>query len=150
MAIGRAKPELPHPPGLISWRFEHVGTRSDSSAVKPINVVDAEVGDIAVIAELAGGGNIGTSAEHEDDVTGAAEAPIACVNVVKFAAENVPIPGARHVQVVNREHWVRACDLHGDILTRARGESGRTTVFVLLAEVARSMVGGHSEGRAWR
>jgi hypothetical protein len=68
-----------------------------------INVIDAEIGDIAVITRFGGGGNGGAAAKHESDMTCAAETPIAGDNVVEFASKTVRVPHPGAFQVVNHE-----------------------------------------------
>jgi len=112
MAVGRPKRELAHAPPFVSGGLEDLCAGSNGSRVKPVNVVDAEVCDITVIAKLARGGNVRAAAEHEGDVARATEPPIARVNVIELAPEDVAIPRAGPVQVMNRENRRRGRDLH--------------------------------------
>jgi hypothetical protein len=77
-----------------------------------VDIVDTEVRHVAVIAKLAGGGNVRASAEHECDLTGATETPVTRVDVVDFAAEHVAIPGAGQFQIMNGENRIRPGDSH--------------------------------------
>ncbi len=120
VTVGRTKAKLAHAPRLVSWRLQNLGTDGDGPPVERVNVVDTEVSDIAVIAELAGGRHVGTSAEHECDSAGATEAPVARVDVIEFTLEDVAVPGSGHVQIMNRENWIRADDPHDAIVPRSR------------------------------
>lgn len=85
MAIRRPEPEFPHAPGFVSRGLHHLGARSNGSAVEAVNVVDVEVRDVAVVAQLVGRGNVRAAAEHEGDLAGTTESPIARGDIVKFA-----------------------------------------------------------------
>lgn len=116
MAIGRAEAQLAHSPRLVAGRLEHLRPCSDGPRVKSIHVVDPEVGDIAVIAKLACGGNVRAAAKHEGDLARATEAPIAWVNIIGPASEHVAVPRTGPIQVMNRQNRRRSCDLHEIIL----------------------------------
>jgi len=116
VTVWRPKPELPPAPRLVSWWFQNLGTGSDGSSVEFVNVLDAEVGHVAVIAKLAGGGHVWASTQHERDVARPAEAPVARIDVHEVAPENVAVPNSRHVQVVNRENRIRADYVHDSIV----------------------------------
>jgi hypothetical protein len=53
--------------------------------VVTIHIVDVEIRDVAVIANLAGGRNVWAATQHERHVAGATEAPIARVDVIELA-----------------------------------------------------------------
>jgi hypothetical protein len=58
-----------------------------------INVIDVQVVcDIAVIAQLGGRRHLGAATEHGCHVTGSTEPPVARVNGIEFARQDVPIP----------------------------------------------------------
>jgi hypothetical protein len=120
MAVGRSEPELTHAPRFVSGGLEDLCACSNGSCVKPVDVVDAEVRDVAVIAELARGGNVRTSAEHEGDLARATEPPIARVNVIEFAPEDVAIPRAGPVQIMDRQNRGGARDPHESIVAMMR------------------------------
>ncbi len=84
--------------------MHHVGTDGHRPTVKGIHVVDMKVGDVVVIADLRGWGNIWTATEHEDGVACSTEPPVPGFNVIELAAENVPIPSAGQLQVMDRQH----------------------------------------------
>lgn len=87
MTVRRTKAKLAHAPRLVSWRLQNLSTDGDGPPVERVNVVDTGVGDIAVIAELTSGRGVGTSAEHERNAAGAAEAPVARVDIIEFTFE---------------------------------------------------------------
>lgn len=116
VTVWRPKPELPPAPRLVSWWLQNLGTGSDGSSVEVVNVLDAEVGHVAVIAKLARGGHVWASTQHERDVARPAEAPVARIDVHEVAPENVAVPNSRHVQVVNRENRIRADYVHDSIV----------------------------------
>jgi hypothetical protein len=70
------------------------------SAVERVDVVDAEIRDVAVIADRGRCGRVRAAAEHEGDVARATEAPVSWLDVVEFATKDVPVPGAGYVQVL--------------------------------------------------
>jgi hypothetical protein len=119
MAVGRPERELVHAPPFVSRGLEDVGACSKGSRVKPVNVVDAEVCDIAVIAHLARGGNVRAAAEHKGDGARTTEPPIARVNVIELAPEDVAIPRTGPVQVMNRHNRRRSPDPRESILPRS-------------------------------
>jgi len=92
MPVRRAKPKLAPAPRFVSWRLEHVCARSDRLAEERINVIDVEVGDVAVVAKLAGGWNVRATSEHERHAAGAAKPPVARIDVVDLAPENIAVP----------------------------------------------------------
>jgi hypothetical protein len=63
MNDGRPVSEARSPayPWLVARRVEHLSTDSDRVRVEAVNVVDVQVGDIAVITQLAGGRDIGAA-----------------------------------------------------------------------------------------
>jgi hypothetical protein len=81
--------------------FEDLGAGGYRALVKPVDVVDAQVGNVTVVAQLSGCRNAWATAEHECRAACSAEAPVAGCDVVEFAAENVPIPRPGYLQVVN-------------------------------------------------
>jgi len=93
MAVGRPQRDLTHAPGFVSWSFQNLSARSNGSAVEAIDVVDAQVRDVAVIAKLTGGGNVRATAEHEGDLPSAAEPPVAWGDVIDFASQDGAVPG---------------------------------------------------------
>ena len=123
MTVWRPERDLTHAPGFIFWAFQNLGACSDGSAVEAIDVVDAEVRDIAVIAKLTGDGNVWAAAEHEGDVAGAAEPPVARVNVIDVAPKDVAVPRTGLFEVVNGENRMRALDLHSPILRSWRANA---------------------------
>jgi hypothetical protein len=116
MAVGRPERDLAHAQRFVSRGLEHLCACTHGSRVKLVNVVDAKVCDIAVIAKLARGGNVRAAAEHERDVARTTEPPIARVNVIELASEDVPIPPTGSVQVMNRQNRRRGCNLRESIL----------------------------------
>jgi hypothetical protein len=120
VTVGRTKAKLAHAPRLVSWRLQNLGTDGESPPIERVNVVDTEVGDIAVIAELASGRHVGTSAEHERHTAGAAEAPVARGDIVEFTLKDVAVPSTADVQIMNRENRIRTDDPHGVIVPRGR------------------------------
>ena len=110
VTVRRTKPKLAHAPRLISWRLQNLGTDGNGPPVERVNVVDTEVGDIAVIAELASGRDVGTSAEHECGTASAAEAPVTRIDIIDLTLEDVAVPSSGHVQIMNRENRIRADD----------------------------------------
>jgi hypothetical protein len=97
--------------------------------MEAVNVVDVQVGDIAVVAQLTGRRDIGAATEHEDHPACPAEAPVARIGVVQFATKHIPIPGARPIEIVNRQYGIRSRDAHARILaldappTRSPGQT---------------------------
>ena len=122
MTVWGSERYLMHTPGFILRGFQNLGARSDGSAVEAIDVVDAEVRDIAVIAELTGRGNVWAAAEHKGDIAGAAESPVARVYVIDVAPEDVAIPRTGLLEVVNGENRMRARDLHNRHSARVTSE----------------------------
>jgi hypothetical protein len=91
MAVRGPKRELAHARRFVSGGREDLCACGHGSRVKPVNVVDAQVCDVAVIAKLARGGNVRAAAEHERDFARATEPPIARVNVIELAPKDLAI-----------------------------------------------------------
>jgi len=92
MPVRRAKPKLAPAPRFVSWGLEHVCARSDRLTEERVNVVNVEIGDVAVVAKLTGGWNLWATSEHERHATGATKTPVAGIDVVDLAPENIAVP----------------------------------------------------------
>ena len=106
MAVWRSQREFAHSPRLVLGDLGHVGAGCPRPTVKCVDVVDVQVGNVAVIAELGGSGYVRAAAEHEGDFACAAGASIPGLDIVELAPKNVPIPIAGHVQVMDRQHRI--------------------------------------------
>ena len=81
---------------------------------------------VAVVADLRGWEHVGAEAEHEANVARNAEHPPAPGDVDALGPEHGLVPGCGPVEVVHREHRVRATDRHAISLARPhRGHHGR-------------------------
>jgi hypothetical protein len=107
------------------WRLQDLGTRGEGSLVEPINIIHAQVRDIAVIAELARIGYVRTPAEHERHLARTTEPPVARVHIIDLAAENLLVPRTGPVKVVNSKDRVRADEPHSTILRRRSDQCAR-------------------------
>lgn len=116
MAIGRAEGELSHTPWFILRRLQNLGACSDGSSEESVDVIDLEIRDVAVIAEVAGGRYIWAAPEHELHLATTTEAPVTGINVLRIAPEDLAVPRGGPVEVMNREDGMRADDRHAGIL----------------------------------
>jgi hypothetical protein len=131
VAVGRPKRELTHAPWFVVGGLEYLCACRDRSHVERINVIDAQIRDIAVIAKLARGGNVGAATKHEHHLARATKPPIARVNVIELAPEDVAIPRTGPTKVMDGQNRIRARDLHAE-------DSDATRLQTLRATVARS------------
>jgi hypothetical protein len=92
MAVRRSKAKLTHPPRLVSRRLQYLRAGGYGSPMERVNVIDVEVRNVAVIAELAGGGNVRAATEHEGHSACATEAPVARGDVIELATQDIAIP----------------------------------------------------------
>jgi hypothetical protein len=128
MTVGGSKCELAHAPRLVVWLLQDLGTHRDGSFMKGVNIVHAQIRDVAVIAELRRFGHVLAPAEHEGDLACATEPPVARGYVVDLAAENVPVPRTGTLEIMNRKNWIRALDSHTTILAGEIGHCGAVSV----------------------
>jgi hypothetical protein len=120
MAVGGAERELAHAPGLVSRWMCDLGAGGHRAAMKGVHVVDAKVCDVAVIAQLRCRRNVWAATKHERDGARPAKAPVAGGDVVELAAQDVPVPRSRDLQVVNGQYRICADDPHDLILRHLR------------------------------
>jgi hypothetical protein len=144
VAVGRPKAELTHAPRFVSRGLEYLCSSIDGSRVEPVNVVDPQIGDVAVIAELARRRNVRAAPEHERDLARATESPIARVDVIELAPEYVAVPLTGAVEVMHGQNRVRARDLHRCILAPPGGKR----VFAAAARATGAAVPDRGGGRA--
>jgi hypothetical protein len=112
MPVGRPKPKLSPPPWFVLWGLEDVCARGDRPTEERVNVVDVEIGDVAVVAKLAGGRNVRATSEHERHAARATKPPVARIDVVDLAPENIAVPRRRAVEIMNRQDRMGARDVH--------------------------------------
>src|SRR6202042_2974396 len=108
--------ELTHAPRFVLGSLEYLCASIDRSRVKPVDVVDPQIGDIAVIAKLARRRNVRAAPEHKRDLARPPEPPIARVDVLELAPQYVAIPPTGAIKVMDGQNRVRALDLHTCIL----------------------------------
>jgi hypothetical protein len=112
MPVGRPKPKLAPPPWFVLWGLEDVCARGDRLAEERVNVVDVEIGDVAVVAKFTGGWNVRATSEHERHAARATKPPVAGIDVVDLAPENIAVPRRRAVEVMNGKDRMGARDVH--------------------------------------
>lgn len=112
MAVGRSQPELTHSPGFVRRRLQYLGAGADGAVMKRLDVIDVQVGHVAVVAQLRCRHNVRAAPEHELDGAGTTEGPVAGVGMTDPATKYVAVPRSRQLEVVNGQNWVGAQDLH--------------------------------------
>ncbi|HUP86755.1 MAG TPA: hypothetical protein VM143_13925 [Acidimicrobiales bacterium] len=68
---------LTHPPRLVGRRLQDISAGTHRSVMEGVDIVDSKVRDVAVRAELCDWDVVGAASEHDVDVTGPTEDPVA-------------------------------------------------------------------------
>ena len=120
VAVWGSHAKLAHSPRLVRGWFQDLRARVDRPVMEGVDVIDAQIRHIAVIAELRCGHGVRAASEHDVDRAGMAERPVAGLRISCLATKDVAIPGCRHFQVVHGENGVRVQDLHIQIVARSK------------------------------
>jgi hypothetical protein len=95
--------------------------------MKRLDVVDAQIGHVAVIAQVRGWHRVWTPAEHELDRAETTEGAISGVRITGLATEHVAVPGGRSRQVVHSEDGFELRISISGILSRFIAEADTVT-----------------------
>jgi len=104
MPVGRTQSQLASSPRLVGRRLQHLGTSVERASVHRIDVVDVEIRDVAVIADVGCRYDVRTEAEHEPHGSRPAEDPATGRDVEALALEHGDVPRGRTVEIMDREH----------------------------------------------
>jgi hypothetical protein len=92
VTVERSQTELAHTPRLVGGSLQYLSAGSYGSLAERLNVVNPQIGNIAVIAEFRCRRDVRAATKHELDLATTTESPVAGIDFMNLTAKHVAIP----------------------------------------------------------
>lgn len=99
MPVHGSNPELPHVPGLVAKFLDDDDTLRDESLVKLIDLIDLQVREVRVIAQLVGIDRVPALSGHDETLVPDEEAPSRIADLSHFEPQDIPVVASRTLQI---------------------------------------------------
>lgn len=121
VAIYGANPKLPHAPWLVPQRLGQFRATFAHPIKVRFGIVDDEISDVRVIAELRDRWRVGTLTHHDSALVLHKEAPSGIAELPYLETEDARVEGGRARQVGNSQDVHRTGDGHANTSRRVSG-----------------------------